>query len=65
MGAAEVPVPPFATGNKPVTPVVNGRPVMLVATPDAGVPRTAPEGIVTVPVKVGEALIAKVFPVPV
>ena len=32
------PVPPLATGKVPVTPVVKGRPVKLVATPDAGVP---------------------------
>ena len=32
------PVPPFATGRVPVTPVVNGKPVILVATPLAGVP---------------------------
>ena len=32
-------VPPLATGNTPVTPVVNGKPVKLVATPDAGVPK--------------------------
>ena len=32
------PVPPFATDNVPVTPVVNGKPVKLVATPEAGVP---------------------------
>jgi hypothetical protein len=32
------PVPPLATGNVPVTPVVNGRPVKFVATPDVGVP---------------------------
>ena len=32
------PVPPLATGKVPVTPVVNGSPVKLVATPDAGVP---------------------------
>jgi hypothetical protein len=31
-------VPPLATGNVPVTPVVNGNPVKFVATPDAGVP---------------------------
>lgn len=35
----DVPVPPFATGKRPVTPVVNGRPVKLVATPDVGVPK--------------------------
>jgi hypothetical protein len=33
-----VAVPPFATGSKPVTPVVNGRPVKFVATPLVGVP---------------------------
>jgi hypothetical protein len=33
-----VAVPPFATGSKPVTPVVNGRPVKFVATPEVGVP---------------------------
>ena len=32
------PVPPFATGKVPVTPVVKGRPVTLVITPEAGVP---------------------------
>jgi hypothetical protein len=32
------PVPPLATGNVPVTPVVKGKPVTLVITPDAGVP---------------------------
>ena len=33
------PVPPFATGNVPVTPVVKGKPVKFVATPLEGVPR--------------------------
>jgi hypothetical protein len=33
-------VPPFAVGKVPVTPVVNGKPVKLVATPDVGVPNT-------------------------
>jgi hypothetical protein len=33
-----VPVPPLATGRRPVTPVVSGNPVRLVATPLAGVP---------------------------
>ena len=32
------PVPPFATGKVPVTPVVSGKPVTLVITPLAGVP---------------------------
>ena len=31
-------VQPLATGSTPVTPVVSGRPVKLVATPDVGVP---------------------------
>jgi len=31
-------VPPFAVGSVPVTPVVKGKPVKLVATPDVGVP---------------------------
>ena len=33
------PVPPFATGNVPVTPVVKGKPVALVKTRLVGVPR--------------------------
>jgi hypothetical protein len=37
-----VPLPPFATGNKPVTPVVNGKPVKLVAVPLDGVPNAPP-----------------------
>src|SRR3989338_7224686 len=39
MEAEEQLVPPLATGRAPGTPVVKGRPVKLVATPDAGVPR--------------------------
>jgi hypothetical protein len=35
-----LPVPPFATGSVPVTPVVNGRPVQLVNVPEDGVPNT-------------------------
>jgi len=34
------PVPPLATGSVPVTPVVSGKPVRLVAVPEAGVPKT-------------------------
>jgi hypothetical protein len=41
------PVPPFAIGKVPVTPVVNGKPVAFVNTPDAGVPNAGA-------VKVGE-----------
>jgi hypothetical protein len=45
------PVPPLATGNVPVTPVVIGSPVQLVSVPDEGVPNT---GVVKVGVvKVG------------
>jgi hypothetical protein len=33
------PVPPFATGNVPVTPVVKGNPVAFVKVPDVGVPK--------------------------
>jgi hypothetical protein len=35
-----VPVPPLATGNVPVTPVVKGRPVALVNVALVGVPST-------------------------
>jgi len=51
------PVPPFATGRVPVTPVERGRPVTLVITPDAGVPSA---GVTSV----GE-LDRTTFPVPV
>jgi hypothetical protein len=43
------------TGRVPVTPVVSGRPVALVSVKVVGVPRAEPDGIVTVPVKVGLA----------
>ena len=33
-------MPPLATGNVPVTPVVSGKPVTLVITPEVGVPRS-------------------------
>ena len=39
------PVPPLATGNVPVTPVLKGKPVQLVKVPEDGVPRT---GVVSV-----------------
>lgn len=38
-----IPVPPFATGSVPVTPVVKGSPVAFVNVPDAGVPRAPPD----------------------
>jgi hypothetical protein len=34
-----VPVPPLATGKRPVTPVVKGKPVAFVNVPDVGVPK--------------------------
>ncbi len=37
-----VPVPPFATGRVPVTPVESGRPVKFVAVPLEGVPNAPP-----------------------
>jgi len=37
-----VAVPPLAIGKMPVTPVVKGRPVRLVAVPLEGVPNTPP-----------------------
>jgi len=37
-----IPVPPFATGRVPVTPVLKGNPVRLVAVPLEGVPKSPP-----------------------
>ena len=37
--AVASPVPPFAIGRIPVTPVVNGRPVALVKVTEDGVPK--------------------------
>jgi hypothetical protein len=39
VGVEVKPVPPFAIGKVPVTPVLNGKPVALVKTPLAGVPK--------------------------
>ena len=59
------PVPPFAMGSVPVTPVVNGSPVTLVITPDAGVPRATADKVgltkvlfvsVSTPVRVANVL---------
>ena len=50
------PVPPLATGNVPVTPVVRGKPVRLVATPDAGVPRTGATSVNAVPLVVAPVM---------
>jgi hypothetical protein len=37
-GVVVNPVPPLAIGKVPVTPVVSGKPVTFVITPEAGVP---------------------------
>ena len=44
-------MPPFATGNVPVTPVVSGKAVALVRTPLAGVPRAGVVNVGLVSVK--------------
>ena len=48
-----MPVPPLATGNVPVTPVVRGKPVALVNVTDDGVPSA---GVVSV------GLVARTIP---
>ena len=52
------PVPPLAIGKVPVTPVVNGKPVAFVNTPEAGVPKAGAVKVlfdkVSVPAKVAK-----------
>lgn len=51
------PVPPFATGSVPVTPLVSGSPVTFVITPEAGVPKAGVTSVGEVsvpPATVGE-----------
>ena len=52
------PVPPFAIGKVPVTPVVKGKPVAFVKTPEAGVPKAGAVNVlfdnVSVPAKVAK-----------
>ena len=55
MAVAVLLVPPLAIGSIPVTPAVSERPVAFVRVNVVGVPRLEPFGIVTVPVKVGDA----------
>jgi hypothetical protein len=69
-------VPPFAIGSAPVTPVVSGRPVTFVITPDAGVPRAGvtkvglvaetkpPVPVVLCPKAVATPVPSEVIPVP-
>ena len=73
------PVPPLRIGKVPVTPVVRGKPVTLVITPDCGVPRigvtkvgdvantSAPEPVssVTVAAKLALVGVAKKVAMPV
>ena len=58
------PVPPFATGSVPVTPVVKGKPVKLVAVPEEGVPSAPPltRFPLAVPVKAAVIVFAVKFP---
>ncbi len=65
--AVVAPVPPFAIGKVPVTPVVKGNPVALVKTPDAGVPKAGEVNVgevnvllvnVSVPSKVAKVPVA-------
>jgi hypothetical protein len=51
------PVPPFATGNVPVTPVLSGKPVAFVSVAADGVPRL---GVV----RTGEFVRARTVPLP-
>ena len=41
-------VPPLATGSVPVTPVAKGKPVTLVITPEAGVPKAGATSVLLV-----------------
>ena len=65
-GEVVKPVPPLATGNVPVTPVDNGKPVTLVITPEAGVPKAGvtnvgPVANTTAPVPVSPITAAAKF----
>lgn len=51
------PVPPLATGKVPVTPVVRGKPVRLVAVPLDGVPNAPPLTKLPLAVPVNAAVI--------
>ena len=50
------PVPPFAAGSVPVTPVERGSPVQLVKVPELGVP-SAPPPTYMVPVSTGNVAV--------
>ena len=52
----DTPVPPLAAGRVPVTPVVSGKPVRLVATPLAGVPSKGATRVNAVPLVVAPVI---------
>jgi hypothetical protein len=58
------PVPPFKTGRVPVTPVVKGKPVKLVATPEVGVPSNGVTNVGDVERTVEPVPVDVVTPVP-
>jgi hypothetical protein len=58
------PVPPFNTGKVPVTPVVKGKPVALVRTPDVGVPNAGVTSVGLVARTTEPVPVAVVTPVP-
>jgi hypothetical protein len=55
--AVAAPVPPFAIGKIPVTPVVNTSPVALIRLPEAGVPKIGATSVLLVSVATLEAVI--------
>lgn len=66
LAAARVvwPVPPLAIGSVPVTPVVRGKPVRLVATPLVGVPSKGVTRVGEVALTVAPVPVLVVTPVP-
>ena len=58
------PVPPLATGNVPVTPVVKGSPVQLVNTPLVGVPNNGVTKVGDVAKALAPLPVDEVTPVP-
>ena len=58
------PVPPFATGKVPVTPVVKGKPVALVKVTDCGVPKIGVTNVGDVDSTVLPVPVEVVTPVP-
>ena len=63
-GAVVFPVPPLASGSVPVTPLERGKPVTLVITPLAGVPRAGVTSVGLVDKTVLPVPVDDVTPVP-